>query len=69
MHYGANIDELGNLSDAVSKIVQKHTALGIFPEQYDAVGSCLLQAIKAVLGDAATDEVIDALAQSLWSIG
>jgi nitric oxide dioxygenase len=62
--YGANIDELGNLSDAVSKIVQKHTALGILPEQYDAVGSCLLQAIKAVLGDAATDEVIDAWAKA-----
>jgi len=58
--YGANIDELGNLSDTVSKIVQKHVALGILPEQYDAVGSCLLQAIKAVLGDAATDEVMDA---------
>jgi nitric oxide dioxygenase len=62
--YGANIDELGNLSDAVSKIVQKHTALGILPQQYDAVGSCLLQAIKAVLGDAATDEVIDAWAKA-----
>jgi nitric oxide dioxygenase len=62
--YGANIDELGNLSDAVSKIVQKHTALGILPEQYDAVGSCLLQAIKAVLGEAATDEVIDAWAKA-----
>ncbi|MGI2170328.1 NO-inducible flavohemoprotein [Shewanella sp. MF05960] len=62
--YGANIDELGNLSDAVSKIVQKHVALGILPEQYDAVGSCLLQAIKAVLGDAATDEVIDAWAKA-----
>ncbi len=62
--YGANIDELGNLSAAVSKIVQKHTALGILPHQYDAVGSCLLQAIKAVLGDAATDEVIDAWAKA-----
>lgn len=62
--YGANIDELGNLSDAVSKIVQKHTALGILPQQYDAVGSCLLQAIKAVLGEAATDEVIDAWAKA-----
>ncbi|WP_350431934.1 NO-inducible flavohemoprotein [Shewanella sp. H8] len=62
--YGANIDELGNLSEAVSKIVQKHVALGILPEQYDAVGSCLLQAIKTVLGDAATDEVIDAWAKA-----
>ncbi len=62
--YGANIDELGNLSAAVSKIVQKHTALGILPHQYDAGGICLLQAIKAVLGDAATDEVIDAWAKA-----
>lgn len=58
--YGANIDELGNLSDAVSKIVQKHVSLDIQPDQYDAVGSCLLQSIKAVLGDAATNEVIEA---------
>lgn len=58
--YGANIDELGNLSDAVSKIVQKHCSLGIQPAQYDAVGSCLLQAIAAVLGDAATDDIITA---------
>ncbi len=58
--YGANIDELGNLTEAVGKIVQKHCSLGIQPAQYDAVGSCLLQAIKAVLGDAATNEVIEA---------
>ncbi|WDE02265.1 NO-inducible flavohemoprotein [Thalassomonas actiniarum] len=58
--YGANIDALGNLSETVSKIVQKHVALGIEPSQYDAVGSCLLQAIKAVLGDAATEEIITA---------
>lgn len=62
--YGANIDELGNLSDAVSTIVQKHCSLGILPEQYDAVGSCLLQAIAAVLGDAATDDIIDAWGQA-----
>ncbi|MEZ8801222.1 NO-inducible flavohemoprotein [Vibrio splendidus] len=58
--YGANIDELGNLTEAVKKIVHKHASLGIYPEQYDAVGSCLLQAIKSVLGSAATDGVIDA---------
>lgn len=58
--YGANIDALGNLSDAVTQIVQKHCSLGILPAQYDAVGGCLLQAISAVLGDAATDDIIDA---------
>jgi len=58
--YAANIDELGNLSDAVTKIVQKHCSLGIQPAQYDIVGSCLLQAIANVLGDAATDDIINA---------
>lgn len=58
--YAANIDSLGNLSEAVTRIVQKHCSLGILPHQYAIVGSCLLQAIKKVLGDAATDEVIDA---------
>ena len=62
--YGANIDALGNLSEAVNKIVQKHVSLGILPVQYDAVGSCLLQAIKIVLGDAATTEIIDAWAKA-----
>lgn len=58
--YAANIDELGNLSDAVSKIVQKHCALGIQARHYPMVGNCLLQAIKIVLGEAATDDIIDA---------
>tara|TARA_R110002049_G_scaffold161450_5_gene327003 strand:+ start:3910 stop:5091 length:1182 start_codon:yes stop_codon:yes gene_type:complete len=58
--YGANIDELGNLSDAVAQIVQKHCSLGVLPEHYSIVGNCLLQAIAKVLGDAATDEIIDA---------
>jgi len=62
--YGANIDALGNLSDAVNKIVQKHVSLGILPAQYDAVGGCLLQAIKIVLGDAATDDIMDAWAKA-----
>ena len=58
--YGANIDELGNLSEAVAQIVQKHCSLGVLPEHYDIVGTCLLQAIAKVLGEAATDEIIDA---------
>jgi len=62
--YGANIDALGNLSEAVTKIVQKHVSLGILPVQYNAVGSCLIQAIKKVLGDAATDEILSAWAEA-----
>ena len=58
--YGVNIDALGNLSDAVQKIIHKHASLGIQPSQYAAVGDCLLQAIKIELGASATDEIIEA---------
>lgn len=58
--YAANIDALGNLDAAVSRIVQKHCALGIQPHQYDIVGECLLAAIAEVLGEAATGEVLAA---------
>lgn len=58
--YASNIDQLGRLSDAVNKIVQKHCALGIQAAHYPMVGDCLLQAIKIVLGDIASDDIISA---------
>ncbi|MEH6389823.1 NO-inducible flavohemoprotein [Pseudomonas profundi] len=58
--YAANLDRLEALGDAVSLIVQKHVSLNIQPEHYPIVGECLLAAIKEVLGDAATDEVLGA---------
>ncbi|MEI5905522.1 NO-inducible flavohemoprotein [Bacillus spongiae] len=56
----ANIDQLEKILPVVKQIGHKHRGLGIKPEQYPIVGSCLLQAIKEVLGDAATDEIINA---------
>ncbi|WP_116366920.1 NO-inducible flavohemoprotein [Parahaliea mediterranea] len=58
--YAANIDNLGVLDEAVGRIVQKHCALGIQPEQYPIVGECLLAAIAEVLGEAATPEILAA---------
>jgi nitric oxide dioxygenase len=58
--YAANIDNLGALGPAVELIAQKHCSLGIRPEHYPIVGKHLLVAIKDVLGDAATYEVIAA---------
>lgn len=55
-----NIDNLGALLPAVQKIGQRHVEVGIRPEHYPIVGSNLLLAIKEVLGDAATDEVLEA---------
>ncbi|RKJ28237.1 nitric oxide dioxygenase, partial [Butyricicoccus sp. 1XD8-22] len=48
----------------VMQIAHKHRGLGILPEHYPIVGENLLRAIKEVLGDAATDEIIDAWANA-----
>lgn len=56
----ANIDQLESIIPAVKQIAQKHRSLGILPEHYPIVGENLLIAIKEVLGDAATPEIIEA---------
>jgi nitric oxide dioxygenase len=58
--YAANIDNLAALAPAVELIAQKHCSLGIRPEHYPIVGKHLLAAIKDVLGDAASEEVLAA---------
>ncbi|BAP45734.1 NO-inducible flavohemoprotein [Pseudomonas sp. LJDD11] len=59
--YARHIDRLEALGPLVGQIVNKHVALQILPEHYPIVGTCLLRAIREVLGeDIATDEVIDA---------
>ncbi|MFV3307764.1 NO-inducible flavohemoprotein [Pseudomonas sp. NY15181] len=61
--YARHIDELEQLGPLVAKIVNKHAALQILPEHYPIVGSCLLRAIREVLGEEiATQAVIDAWA-------
>ena len=58
--YAANIDNLTMLSVAVEKMATTHVLKKIKPEHYPMVGVSVLKAIKDVLGDAATDEVLDA---------
>ncbi len=62
--YAANIDNLGALGTAVELIAQKHCSLNIQPQHYPIVGKHLLAAIKDVLGDAATEEIIGAWAEA-----
>lgn len=59
-----HIDDLSVLGPYVNLIAQKHRALQIVPEQYPIVGHYLLLAIKQVLGDAATPEILDAWKQA-----
>jgi len=60
--YAENIDDPSVLLAVVERIAHKHTSLGIRAEQYGIVGKHLLASIKEVLGDAASDELIDAWA-------
>eukprot|EP00667_Euglena_gracilis_P007521 EG_transcript_7594 len=58
--YAQNIDNLDALTGAVQRIAHKHVSVGVLPEHYTVVGENLLPAIKTILGDAATPEIIDA---------
>lgn len=58
--YAQNVDKAETLLPTVKAIAEKHVARGISPPQYDAVGGCLLDAMRDVLGAAATPAVIDA---------
>ena len=60
--YAANIDNLEVLGGAVELIAQKHASLMIKPEHYPIVGENLLASIREVLGEAATDDIINAWA-------
>jgi nitric oxide dioxygenase len=64
--YARNIDNLGALASRVERITQKHVALSILPEHYHFVAEALLGAIKDVLGEAATDEVLEAWGEAYW---
>lgn len=58
--YAANIDNLSVLGKAVEKMATTHVRVNIKPEHYPLVGVALLGAVKDVLGDAATEDVLEA---------
>ena len=58
--YASNIDDLSVLSAAVERIAEKHVSMNILAPHYQIVGTELIGAIKEVLGDAATDEIVEA---------
>ena len=61
--YAENIDALQNLGPVAAQIVNKHVALQVMPEHYPIVGTCLIRAIREVLGEeTATQAVLDAWA-------
>ncbi|NJJ38715.1 NO-inducible flavohemoprotein [Paenibacillus apii] len=59
-----HIDNLENILPAVVQIAHKHVSLGVKAEHYPIVGEHLLKAIKEVLGEAATDDILGAWAEA-----
>lgn len=69
LQYARHIDNLGALGKLPAQIIQKHVSLQIQPEHYPMVGSCLLRAIREVLGaEIATDAVIEAWGAAYWQL-
>ena len=62
--YFTHIDNPTVLLPAVELIAQKHCSLGIKAEHYPIVGKHLLDAIKDIMGVAATDEIVNAVAEA-----
>lgn len=66
--YAQNIDRLENLSGPVARMVARHVETGVKAEHYPLVADALLPAIRDVLGDAATDEVLAAWGEAYWAL-
>jgi hemoglobin-like flavoprotein len=64
--YAQNIDKLQNLSGPVARMAARHVETGVKAEHYPYVANALLPAIKDVLGDAATDEILAAWGEAYW---
>ena len=57
---GVLIQHLEDIKPMITRVAHKHRALDVKPEHYPVVGETLLTAVKDVLGNAATDDVIQA---------
>jgi nitric oxide dioxygenase len=66
--YATHIDQLEAIAPALPRIVQKHAALGVLPEHYPIVGACLLKAIREVLGEVASDEILAAWGEAYGAL-
>jgi nitric oxide dioxygenase len=62
--YAENIDKLESLQKGIDKVAMIHVKTNVLPEHYPWVGEALLEAIKSVLGEGATPEVMDAWAEA-----
>ncbi len=58
--YAANIDNLAALEGGVDKVAKIHVDAAVKAEHYPWVGEAILAAIKEVLAEQATEEILNA---------
>lgn len=68
LSYAQNIDKLEALTAPVMRMAARHVETGVKPEHYPMVADALLPAIRDVLGEVATDEVLAAWGQAYWAL-
>lgn len=66
--YATHVEDPAVLLPALQGVFHKHCAYGVAPEHYPIVGENLLGAVKQVLGDAATDEVLAAWGEAYGAL-
>ncbi|GIP41242.1 flavohemoprotein [Paenibacillus sp. J31TS4] len=65
---GEHITNLEAIQPVIERISQKHRAIGITADQYPVVGETLLDAVKDVLKEQATEEIIGAWGRAYGAI-
>jgi nitric oxide dioxygenase len=58
--YAEHVDRPEALAPAIALMAARHVETGVRPEHYALVAAALLPAIRDVLGEAATDPMLDA---------
>ena len=66
--YAENIDRLNSLAPAVQRMAARHVETHVKPEHYPLVAEALLAAISDILGDMATDEILEAWGEAYWAL-
>jgi hemoglobin-like flavoprotein len=64
--FAQNVDNLPALATAVERMAARHVATHVKPSHYPAVAEALLPAIRDVLGEVATDEILGAWGEAYW---
>lgn len=64
--FAQNVDKLDVLKPSIERIAARHVETHIKAEHYPAVANALLPAIRDILGDAATDDVLSAWGEAYW---